>query len=155
MSIPLWHTSGIIDRHLVIYIWNNFVWIITNLLTCKSLSSMSYCQSREFRINLQQRIRTAEWKLRYYLRVQSTLQVVPIALLLSAWFWCFWCFIEKAILFSNLVKYFVFQTLNFWPMLKPEELPISNLKVKTKLVIWRKTAYTGNLYKKLPVTSNP
>ena len=49
-----WHHKQTYKSCLLVYILNNLLRvIITTLLTCKSLSSMSYCQNRDFRAYLQ------------------------------------------------------------------------------------------------------
>ena len=75
-------------------------------LACKSLSSVSYCQSREFRVYLEQMIIDSRGEIRELPRVQSTEQI----LLMPA-------------------AVYQFQTPPFLLLLKPGALPISDLKV--------------------------
>ena len=60
--LTLCDNGDITDKHCNYVFWHIFettffeVLLQLGTLTCKSLSSMSYCQSREFRANLQQMI---------------------------------------------------------------------------------------------------
>ena len=109
--------SDIIDIVIIssLYIWNYFLWvIITTWLTRKSLSS--YCQSSDFRANLQQMIMCSRVEI-------EELQAVPMSAV------CLDCFIEKANLLFDLLNIWYSRLFDPLLLLKPDGLSISNLKV--------------------------